>query len=250
MWTLYHGVRTSKEYEVVWSSLASSSCSKVPPLLSQFVGDRMFKDIIKRHCPIDMSSAVKVDAPQTLTVEETYGLRYAAGYIVRSIKKKMKKSMHPLKEDILLCTFDLLDDGTESKQESQDWVHIIDRGGLTRVNNSTFELFVSMEHHFRKHVCRFEAPDFEAATTAILSNEDVLFLWSIVSSDWEEDSATALLDMVVKEWVKIRGFSLASAWVEKYKVARKQTTQKSKGLRKQLITNPKEVLYPPRQSHV
>ncbi len=195
MWTLYHGVRTSKDYQVVWASLASSSCSEVPPLLSQFVGDRMFKEIIKRHYPIDVSS--KVVSPQTLTVEETYGLRYAAGYIVRSIKNKMKKSTHPLKKDILLCTFDLLDEGTENKHESQDWVHMIDRGGLTRVNNSTFELFVSMEQHFRKHVCTFEAPDFEAATTAILSSEDVLFLWSIVSSDWEENSTTALLEMVV-----------------------------------------------------
>ena len=37
-----------------------------------------------------------------------------------------------------------------------------------------------------------------------------------------------------------RGFSYASAWIEKYKVAQKQTTQKSKGVRKQLISNPKK----------
>ena len=34
-------------------------------------------------------------------------------------------------------------------------------------------------------------------------------------------------------------FSYASAWLEKYKVAQKQTTQKSKGVLKHLISKPK-----------
>ena len=42
--------------------------------------------------------------------------------------------------------------------------------------------------------------------------------------------------MVARQWVKIRGFSYASAWLARYKVAQKQTTQKSKGVRKQLIS--------------
>jgi hypothetical protein len=33
-------------------------------------------------------------------------------------------------------------------------------------------------------------------------------------------------------WITVRGFSYASAWVEKMKVAQQKTTQKSKGLRK------------------
>ena len=80
----------------------------------------------------------------------------------------------------------------------------------------------------------------EHITTAITENEDVLFLWSLVSADWEDSSASELLQMVVNQWVKIRGFSYASAWVEQYKVAQKQTTQKSKGVRKQLISKSKK----------
>ena len=45
----------------------------------------------------------------------------------------------------------------------------------------------------------------------------------------------ALLTLVVDMWVTIRGFSHASAWVEKYKVEQKKSTQKSKGLRKNYI---------------
>lgn len=59
-------------------------------------------------------------------------------------------------------------------------------------------------------------------------------------AEWEESSASALLEMVIRQWVKIRGFSYANAWIEKYKVAQKQTIQKSKGVRKQLISKPKK----------
>ena len=74
----------------------------------------------------------------------------------------------------------------------------------------------------------------------LVENEDVQFLWSLISADWEEASASVLLEMVVNQWVKIRGFSYASAWVEQYKTAQKKTTQKSKGVRKQLLPRPKK----------
>lgn len=46
-----------------------------------------------------------------------------------------------------------------------------------------------------------------------------------------------LLDMITAEWLKIRGFSFAGAWMEKYKREKKLTTQKSKGIRKQLAAS-------------
>ena len=46
--------------------------------------------------------------------------------------------------------------------------------------------------------------------------------------------------MIVSQWVKIRGFSYAGAWVERYKAEQKITTQKSKGVRKQLLPKTKE----------
>ena len=70
------------------------------------------------------------------------------------------------------------------------------------------------------------------------SNEDIQFVWCLVSSDWDEASADALLEMIISEWIKIRGFSYASAWVEKFKSQQQKTTQKAKGLRKQLQSMP------------
>ena len=99
--------------------------------------------------------------------------------------------------------FDLLDDGDEETNDSQDWVQLINRGGLTRVNNTTFEMFVAMEYELRQHIHQGQALNLEHITTTITENEDVLFLWSLVSTDWEDSSASALLQMVVNQWVFI-----------------------------------------------
>ena len=56
-----------------------------------------------------------------------------------------------------------------------------------------------------------------------------------MASDWEEDETKVLLELVVNMWITIRGFSYASAWMEKVKSANAKSLQKSKGLRKKLI---------------
>ena len=61
----------------------------------------------------------------------------------------------------------------------------------------------------------------------------------IISEDWNE-SASFLLKMIVEHWVTVRGFSYAGAFIEKYKQRNKQTLEKSKGLRKKLISNNKK----------
>ena len=85
------------------------------------------------------------------------GLRYAAGYIPRSLKKKISKSSHPheQKQDLLLCLDDLLSDGTEETSVSTEWITAVNRGGLLFVSNMTFELFYSMEVKF----CHFVGTD-------------------------------------------------------------------------------------------
>ena len=81
-----------------------------------------------------------------------------------------------------------------------------------------------------------ESPNFvRDVTQHSLENEDVQLHWCLVGCDWEKEEAEALLQEVVKLWVTIRGFSYASAWVEKFKSTGTKSLQKSKGLRKKLI---------------
>ena len=94
-----------------------------------------------------------------------------------------------------------------------------------------------MERELRKHISLDRAPDLaEHVNSSIIKNEDVQFFWT---SSVQTGTKEILLEMVVRQWVKFRGFSVASAWVEKDKAAHKTTTQKLKGVRKQLLPKPK-----------
>ena len=149
MWTNYHALRTSTAYSNEWQTFlkSSTSVSKVSPIFCQYVGNFVFKELIRLHHPIAESTGnISI---QRLTYEETNALRYAAGYIPRALKKKLQTSTHPLKTDIQLCIQDLLDDSDEDQNDSQDWLQLIDRGGLTHVNNTTFEMFIAMEYELR-----------------------------------------------------------------------------------------------------
>ena len=153
MWTSYHSVRTSESYLSDWQAFLQKSDNVfVSSIFCQYIGDYVFKQLIKLHYPLDESSEGAVAGCSMLTYEERNALQYAAGYVPRALKKKLNKSAHPLKEDLQLCLLDLLDDGDEDSYESQDWVHLINRGGLTRINSNTFELFVAMEYELRKHL--------------------------------------------------------------------------------------------------
>lgn len=218
---------------MTWKELLQlAGVSDCTPAFYQYVGNEMFKDIIRIRHPIQSSVATSSEI-SPMTYKDINALRYFAGYIPRMLRKRLRTSTHPLKDDILLCIHDLLDDGEETNDESQDWVHHVNRGGLTLVNNSTFDVFLAIEEVNK----RIGEDWTDKVKAEIVESEDVEFLWSLVCGDWEEGSSKALLQMIVNQYVKIRGFSYSSKLMEEYKAANKKTTQKSKGIRKQLISS-------------
>lgn len=126
----------------------------------------------------------------------------------------------------------------DGDDQSEGWTNAVDRGGLTHVSHVTYMLFLSMETELRKHLnpsCASETSGVKGvATTAVKEDEDVLFYWSLISINWGEEEAEALLNFIVDHWITLRGFSFTSAFMEKYKQANKKPLQKTKALRKTL----------------
>ena len=90
----------------------------------------------------------------------------------------------------------------------------------------------------RSHFSRASAHTLSAGSKAVLvesiaADEDVLFYWSILSVEWEEEQI--LLRTLIDLWVTIHGFSFTRSMMEMYKQAQKKTVQKLKGARTQLI---------------
>ena len=236
MWSKYHAVRTSAVYLDAWKAFlqkSSASQMETSPMFCQYVGHQLFLHLIKSSCTFTTNNG-NCEIPLELSDEEIQALRYTAGYIPRSLKKKILKSSRDpeQQQDLVLCLDDLLSDGTEEPSESEEWLTALNRGGLLCVNNMTFELFYSMELEFRRHI---GAEGINSDTAEMMEkNENVLFCWCIISASWEEECSSILLPMIIQLWITIRGYSLCSAWIEKYKLAQKKTVQKSKSLRKEL----------------
>ena len=70
---------------------------------------------------------------------------------------------------------------------------------------------------------------------AISEDIDVQFYWTLISQDIDnEEDAIELLTDVCDMWITIRGFSMASAWLEEYKIQKKTKVARKRGLRKDL----------------
>ena len=233
IWTAYHTLRTSDVYICNWQCIIEKSgLTEGSAICFQCISDLVLKRLIKTTYPV---SIPKVHMNSSLTYEETNAVRYAAGFVLRTMKKNIGKSTHAHKADLLLCLAQLLDNDDPKIDESKDWLEIVDRGGLCHVGNDTFEVFLALEKELRKILASEQLDG--AVKAKLVESEAVQFIWYVISADWDEHISHHLLQSIITEWVKIRGFSLAGAWVEKYKSANKKTTQKSKGLRKQINTS-------------
>ena len=68
----------------------------------------------------------------------------------------------------------------------------------------------------------------------IQSNPDVTFHWCHLTASFEETVSQELLSRLVSQWLTIRGFSMAAAFMEEYKHAQSITLKSKKALRKEL----------------
>ena len=69
----------------------------------------------------------------------------------------------------------------------------------------------------------------------VMDDDDVQFLWSILSIDISDcDEASELLWSVTELWITIRGHSMTGSYMEQFKKENKMKTTKKKGLRKGL----------------
>lgn len=232
---IYHQLRTSKEFRLMWGEFFMlSTGEKGPPILYQYLTDHIFKQLVETNFPLEQEER---SSSQALSDIERKALRYAAGYVERALTKQIRKSSHPLKVDMLAALSDFTNDDHTSDDEddhSTSWIKRIDRGGLTHISNSAYHFFAALEEGISKVTVKPGA-NLRPNWSIILESEDVQFYWALLSSEWDTEIRTELFDKVVSLWVTIRGYSKCSAWVERYKAETKTALQKSKGLRKKCL---------------
>ena len=179
------------------------------PTFYQEVTDLLFDGIVTSALPVRPPVPSEAAA---ITCDHVYQL-YAAGYVCRKIHKSIHGSSQPDQAELLRCVKALLkdDDDEEAASLSAAWVNEVDRGGLWHVQEGTYMLFAAIEEEVREHFrfCALEDSKErcrERLTTAVSSNDEVLFHWCMLTAEIEEIHAQTVLDMLVSLWVTIRGF--------------------------------------------
>ena len=242
MWTRYHKLRISGNFRMRWKTLfRSCQCHiVVHPVLYQRLTDTMFKKMLGRRITVIHHTDEDVDP---LTLNEENALRYAAGYVCKQVKSKLKRSSHPqlLKEELIACMDTLREYGNETTDDSSRWTTIIDRGGLWHISDDLYRVFYAMEEEVRRYLRmnlhRQATLNATAVCDIVISNEDVQFYWCIVMAHYQRKHETLLLKDIAMQWITVRGFAYTSGWIEQYKQKKKTALQKKKSLRTLLQTS-------------
>ena len=100
---------------------------------------------------------------------------------------------------------------------------------LTMIHMSS----IAMEQKLRMYIASMEAkketPCFiEEIKEEIMMDPEVQFIWYLLSSEWEEESGTTLLKMIISEWVKIHGFSYTSLCIKNTRPLKRQLFKSQK----------------------
>lgn len=241
MWAAYHNIRVCGEFVSLWKMFLQECGLDAMPTFYQTVTDKLFEKRIQFHCPV-APAVPGNEYDGTLTYEEKNAVRYAAGYVLRSTRKKILKSAHAKKNEMIEI-IDALAQGSDVEDDlSSDWLAIVDRGGLIHISDDLYQVFVAAELEIRNFF-RIEKAQALASSNegkivqSVLSNEDVLFFWCLVSIHFSDELSEVVLKYIVQLWITIRGFSFAKSYMEMYKQQAQKNLQRSKALRKKLLSD-------------
>jgi len=126
------------------------------------------------------------------------------------------------KEDMIQCLQEI-SGGTDKDHDAEEWTRMIDRGGLWRINDDVFSVFVIMEEEIRQKLTKDSADKLkEGIKTEILhdllQNEDLLFQWCfVVRTTVDNDFSPELLKQITELYLTVRGFAFATSCLELYK---------------------------------
>ena len=243
MWEQYYKLRSSDKFIQLWKKLFEciKPAQTQSPIFWQFVTQKVMEDLIKEEYKCIEDREMKKLDETSLDYQERNALRYTVGYVLNSLLKKLQRSKKR-EVELIMYVHKLIEEETDEEAvqelDSKEWVNSVDRGGLVHVSDLMYSLFVELELVLRHHINSQQAcRDFNlsAVAAAMIEDEDVLFYWSMLSVELQEEATSKkLLYMMVEHWITIRGFSHASALMEQYKQNQKKCLQKSKGLRKGL----------------
>jgi hypothetical protein len=155
------------------------------------------KSIIMRY-PLPSASV----ETRSLSLDEHNTLRYCAGYVLRSLKKRYPTLVPWLNK---LTDAGGSDTGDSFSEFTKMWVEKVNRGGLILVSDGVYDVFHTMKLVLRAIPKHHKKVEKENVIHVLQADNEIQFNWSIMTSDI--DSKTS--QDVIKLWITIRCYSYA-----------------------------------------
>ena len=246
LWRAFHR-QSIEELPKKWKEFyeACNITAMAENLFHQTVNVSVYEKLLREKCPPERSATACIEAQ--LSKDELNAFRYASGCVPAKLLKKYEKiartgSSGGGKIDqfqTCLGNMAITCDDSDSMKYTSEWFDHVNRGGLFSVNDETLHFFVSVELITRQHLsqCTSQscASKKQSVIEAILQDVDIQFYWALISQDIsEEQDSLELLKDISDMWVTVRGFSMASTWLEEYKKVKNTKVSKKRSLRKEL----------------
>ena len=151
---------------------------------------------------------------------------YVAVYVPYKLMIVYERSTSNEIVNVVECLSGMAVNGGESGllAYTSKWMDLVKRGGALEDNDIAFVFFREVEVRIQKKLTLsfnrvlIVEDQRDVIISAVAEDETVQFYWTILSVDIDrEDLAVKLLKEMIGLWLDIRGFSIANAWLEKYK---------------------------------
>ena len=180
--------------------------------------------------------------PSHLTYDEESALWYVAGYLIRSLDKKIEKSRYIHKEEMLQTLHNFVEDKEAHSHEefaSSAWFNSINRGGLTRCSNDFYYFIYAVEESL-KTVLQLVIKEIQIPKLIeqLRLDANIHQTWTTLCSSADVITEQYIYDELLTEilnfYIQIRGYAFTTKWMEDLKKKQKKSLQKSKSLRNKI----------------
>ena len=236
IWRRFSVFTSSTDYITFWKGFYSLIGITGSPVLSFYITYTLFIRYWSSKYP---ANELHHDASEVshLTYEEQNALWYVAGYILKKVKKEVKGN-----EGIIDY---FIEEGTDTDNEeieddcnAQNWLNIIDRGGLTKCTNDFYTFLRAVELELKSLLEKSLDSTLGHPKTVIqtlLEKVSIIDSWNILVTPLpDSSSADTIKQKILQLYVTVRSFAFTTKKMEQHKISNKENIQKSKSLRSKL----------------
>ena len=242
--TNFHRIALDSHYLQIWNRIlgaAGITSSKESSMLFQHILDRLLYYSLKHRTDVMLPEKQPVsDAELKLSTVEEETLRYVAGYIPFSLKRKYYKQRHLPEGKAILTVLSSWSSEKSDKELSfldytRNWTAEKNRGGLFVINDDVYIFIRRVENVartlFNKSILvQYCNQNLNTELVKRLSDSNLVTLgWDAITRKLENKSlAEKLKQEVFTKWVNIRATSFLKAWLALQRLKASEEQQKKK----------------------